>query len=175
MSLAESTRIRLLSECLQKTVPNTNLPAPGLQCPPQPPLVVQQGTTQNCLSHTLGIATVCPITYAQPNLIIPCIIPDSAPSIPPFPEATEGPQGPAATTVTRKFSRIPGIDVICKPVTGASRAGSLRTSQIRATINAQTNNNRYPLTVLPVVPYPQFIPRASGPQPGVPIAPLCTP
>lgn len=173
MSLSESTRIQILSECLrQANVVGQTAP---VVCPPQQPLIIQQNTTQSSLNHTLAVAVQCPITYTQPNSLIACRIPDSAPSIPPFSEATEGAQGPAVSSVSRKFSRIRGIDAICKPVTGASRAASLRTSQIRASIEAQTNRNRYPLTVLPDIPYPQYIPRASGPQPGVPIAPLCVP
>ena len=171
--MAESTRIRHLKDCIvEASILHTgSYETEDCRCP-----AAKQATTvpdvsaPDSLSHTLYRAIAAPVTFAQPNALVGAQA-VFAPPIPPFVGATEPPQGPGVAFVSRQFTRIRGIDAISKPVTGASKAGSTRTSAIRSAIQAQTNANRYPLTVLPEVPYPQTLPRPSGPQPGVPIAP----
>ena len=173
---AESTRIRLLREQIQQTVLITEVahkPAP-LQCPPLP--TVPDVIVPNQRSYILAKAIQCPTTFTQPNA--PCgAQPVYTPAIPYLPDATEGPQGPGVAEVQRQFLRIRGIDVISKPL--KTIPASSRTARIRTGIQVATTSSRYPLTDIPIVPYPQFIPRVGGTAgvAGVPRAPaiVCVP
>lgn len=171
-----SARIRRIRDCVEKSV-LINRPHPIFDiCPPaqqslQNP-VVQLPTTLNSKAHTLAKAIACPLIFTQPNTMIgknpTCLL-----TLPPFDGATEPPQGPGVTEVVRQFTRIRGIEEICKPITGALRSSSSRTSQLRTSIQAQTNNSRYPLTVIPLIPYPDMPAWRTKPEPGVPVARIC--
>ena len=177
---AESTRTRLLQDCIQEAnQATTTINTSGCNCPVIDSPVVQDGTTPNQLTYILDRAVSCPILYNTPVSNYGCQ-PSYAEPIPP-PTASliigldpgtgpEPPQGPAVANVYRKFPRIGGIDQISKPLVG--RAGSDRTAQIRAGIVSQ-NQTRYVQTVLPLVPYPPCppSPQAGVPQAGVPVAP----
>jgi hypothetical protein len=181
---AESTRTRLLQECIQEVnVANQALGAintSGCNCPVLASPLVQLPTAPDQLSHTLDIAVACPILYNTPVTSYGCQPTYAAPIPPPtildVGTVPEPPQGPAVANVYRKFTRISGIDQISKPRVG--RAGSDRTAQIRAGI-ISGSLTRYVQTVLPLVAYPPCppSPQAGVPQAGVPIAPssACNP
>lgn len=174
----ESTeaRIRRIRKCVENAVlirwpsPNVDICPPPQHLLPNP--IVQLPTTLNSRSHTLAKAIASPLRFTQPNVIIgkspTCLEP-----LPPFADATEPPQGPGVREVVRQFTNIRGIEDISKPATGALRSSSSRTSQLRTSINAQTNNSRYPLTVIPLIPYPDMPAWRTKPEPGVPIARIC--
>lgn len=172
----ESTdaRLRRIRECVERAV-LIKKPRPVVDiCPSQGPNpVVQLPTTLNSRSHTLAKAIAAPLTFTQPNAMLGrgsiCLLDP----LPPFAGATESPQGPGVTTVSRKFANIRGIDAISKPATGALRPSSSYTAQLRTKINAQSNNNRYPQTVIPLIPYPDVPEWRKKPQPSVPIARIC--
>lgn len=150
--------------------PNVDICPPSHHALPNP--VVQMPTTLNSRSHTLAKAIACPLRFTQPNVMVGkgphCLL-----AQPPFAGATEPPQGPGVTEVVRQFTNIRGIDAISKPATGALRSSSSRTSQLRDSINAQTNNTRYPLTDIPIIPYPDLPAWRTKPEPGVPVARRC--
>jgi hypothetical protein len=168
---SESTRIRLLRECLvQTTVKEAAARAqaqkpPGCECVVLTPPTIQPPTAPDQLSYVLEKAIVCSTLYksqetingAQPVYTTP-IPPLTGPGV-------EPPQGPAVDLVQRQFQRIRGIEQISKPLVG--RSSNDRTAALRASIEA-AEMTRYSQTVIPVIPYPPCVPRRSGPQPGVP-------
>jgi hypothetical protein len=167
---AESTRIRLLRECIvRSSLDHTPKRYLNCDCPTIEQPKNQEGTTPDQLSYVLDKAIKCPIRYTNPNSYPGCQPTYTVP-IPYLTEpGTEPPQGPAVQKVFRKFEKIRGIDQICRPLT--TQASSARTSRIRANILAQSDT-RYVQTVIPLVPYPPCPAPRVGPQPGVPIAPM---
>ena len=164
---AESTRIRLLRECIvRSSLKHDAKIYPGCECPTVAQPKVQEGTTQDQLSYVIDKAIACPIVYSNPNSYPGCQPTYTVP-IPPL--NLHDVQGPAAQKVYRKFEKIRGIDQICRPL--VTQAASTRTARIRANIIA-ASNTRYVQTVIPVVPYPPCPPPRVGPQAGVPIAPM---
>ena len=169
---AESTRTRLLRECIERVeIAETAaaLPSPSV-CACTPPVPLQ--TTPNERSFILDRAVACPLTFTNPNASVGCQPVYTTPIPPLTGPGTEPPQGPAVYSVSRKMPRIRGIEEICKPL--GNRAASGRTASLRANIISATQT-RYVQTVIPIVPYPPCLP--PSPQPGVPIAPLspCNP
>ena len=135
-------------------------------CPNIAQPTVQIPTVPNQLSHILDVAVNCPLLFVTPTATYGCQPVYTEPIAPLQGVGVEKPQGPAVTSVYRKFQRIGGIDQISKPLVG--RAGSDRTARLRAGIISQSQT-RYVQTVLPLIPYPPCLP--PPPQPGVPIAP----
>ena len=166
---SESTRIRLLKQCIIQTNINRAGSAPIIDCPVLHQPLVQDQTTPDQLSYLLAKTVNCPILFVTPITIYDCQQEYTVP-IPAFPGGEV--QGPAVAAVLRKFSRISGIDQISKPL--ATIASSDRTARIRAAIESETDT-RFIQTDIPIVPYPACLP--PSPQPGVPIAPIsgCNP
>jgi len=164
---AESTRIRLLQECIVATnVEREDSIQTACKCPQQTPPLIQFPTTPNQLTHILDVAVACPILYVTPFATAGCQPVYTEPIPPLTGPDVEPPQGPAVMDVYRKFPRIGGIDQISKPLVG--RSSSDRTARLRAGIVSRSQT-RYVQTVIPRVPYPPCPP--NPPQPGVPIAP----
>lgn len=164
---AESTRTRLLQECIElANVVHEPVSPDCITCPKIAQPLVQIPTAPNQLSHILDVAVNCPLLFTTPTATYGCqpVYTEPIPHLEGV--GVEKPQGPAVTTVYRKFQRIGGIDQISKPLVG--RAGSDRTARLRAGIISQSQT-RYVQTVLPLIPYPPCLP--PSPQPGVPIAP----
>jgi hypothetical protein len=165
---AESTRIRLLRQGIVQSNIDANSvydPTPARDCIILAQPTIQVSTTPNQLSFTLDKAIACPILYKAQNTFNGCQPVFTTPIPPMTGPGVEPPQGPSVTDVYRRFERIRGIEQISKPVVG--RAGSDHTAALRTSIES-ASITRYSQTVIPVIPYPPYIPRPSGPQPGVP-------
>lgn len=165
MGEAESTRVRILERNIRdqfysQVAANQPTVAP---CPVYTQSPLQMPTVPNQLSHTLDKAIACSITYTNPPSLYDCQSATSkVPVVPPL--GAEPLKGPAVSVVQRKFSRIGGIDEICRfPL---SRSSSGHTARIRTGIESQ-NTTRYALTVIPRIPYPPYLPPA--PNTGVPL------
>jgi hypothetical protein len=167
---AESTRIRLLREAVvASNIADISRRKPAEIICPDISDTVTEKTTMNQHTYILQKAILCPIMYSQADALCGSNTqPVYTPQIPYLPTATEGPQGPGVPVVERQFDRISGIDVICKPI--PKRASSSRTAQIRVGLETAASTTRYGQTVLPLIPYPEYIPTPSGPQAGVPEA-----
>ena len=162
---AESSRIRLLREgVVAANISNRKKPTEIICTVPE---IIPERTTMNQHTYILQKAILCPIVYSQATTLCGSQ-PVYTPQIPYLPTATEGPQGPGVPVVERQFDRISGIDVICKPI--PNRSSSSRTAQIRVGLETAASTTRYGQTVLPIIPYPEYIPTPSGPQAGVPEA-----
>jgi hypothetical protein len=166
---AESTRTRLLAECIiQANAVNiaSRIATNNCNCPVIPQPKNQLPTSLSEHNYTLNKAVACPVLYNTPFATFGCQPVYTAP-IPYLDEpGTEPPQGPAVTNVYRQFPRIGGIEQISKPLVG--RSCNDRTARLKAGILA-ASDTRYVQSVLPIVPYPPC------PQPpsrsGIPIAP----
>jgi hypothetical protein len=152
--------------CVTVDISQCSYVYPGCACPKIAQPTVQIPTVPNQLSHILDVAVNCPLLFVTPTATYGCQPVYTEPIAPLQGVGVEKPQGPAVTSVYRKFQRIGGIDQISKPLVG--RAGSDRTARLRAGIISQSQT-RYVQTVLPLIPYPPCLP--PSPQPGVPIAP----
>lgn len=174
MGEAESTRIRIL----QKNINDAFIAGVAASqpikaaCPTYTEPLVQIPTAPDQTSYILNKAIACPLTYVNPPDTYGCqeVYTSASPSVPP--PGAEPLQGPAFTTVRRQFSRIGGIDQICRFPTDRSSSG--RTARLRAGIESNSQT-RYSLTVIPRIAYPPYVPPA--PNTGVPIAPnsACNP
>ena len=168
MGEAESTRVRILQHAIiDRFYAQVAASQPKARpCPIYTQPIVQNPTAPNQLTHTLNKATACPTSYTNPPSVFECqpVYTKQSPTTPP--PGAEPLQGPAIPVVSRKFSRIGGIDQICRfPI---DRSSSGRTAKLRTGIEVR-NPTRYPLSVIPRIQYPAYIPPA--PNTGVPIAP----
>jgi hypothetical protein len=147
----------------------TYIVIPGCDCPTLP---VNNKEVSDSFTHTLNLAICQPIKFTNPVASPGCAPVYTEPTqYLTEAEGAEPPQGPAVTTVSRRYTRINGIDEICKPI--PKRYASSRTALIRAQIEA-ASDTRYAATVLPVVEYPFPCP-VYGNQSGIPKASLCQP
>jgi hypothetical protein len=169
---SESTRIRLLRECIiqaniqeRAAIHNAEQP-PGCNCVVLTPPTIQPPTAPNQLSYTLEKAIACPILFKAQETANGCQPVYTTPIPPMMGPGVEPPQGPGVDAVYRQFQRINSIDQISKPLVG--RSSNDRTAALRASIEA-ASQTRYSQTVIPIIPYPPCIPSRSGPQPGVPV------
>jgi hypothetical protein len=167
MGEAESTRIRILQKNINDAFVAqvaANQPVKAA-CPVYSAPILQTGTTPDQTSYTLNKAIVCPLTYENPPNPYACqpVYTSQSPSEPP--PGAEPLQGPAIPIVRRKFSRIGGIDTICRVPLDRSSSG--RTARLRTGIES-SSQFRYVQTVIPRIPYPPYIPPA--PNTGVPQA-----
>ena len=166
---AESTRTRLLAECIiQANAENiaSRIATNDCNCPviPQPP--IQLPTSRSELSYTLDKAVACPILYFTPFATSGCQPVYTAPIPYLIEPGTEPPQGPAVQSVYRSFPRIGGIEQISKPLVG--RSCNDRTARLKAGI-LSASNTRYIQSVIPIVPYPPCpLPPSNA---GIPVAP----
>jgi len=156
-----ATRVAHESKCYTYVV------IPGCDCPKLP---VNNKEVSDSFTHTLNLAICQPIKFTNPVASAGCAPIYTEPTqYLTEAEGAEPPQGPAVTTVSRKYTRINGIDEICKPI--PKRYASSRTALIRAQIEA-ASDTRYAATVLPVATYPFPCPMY-GNQSGIPKASLC--
>ena len=182
---AESTRIRLLKQCVERVNVEREASSQTCQtcqtCPKIPAPLVQEPTAPDQLSYILDVAVRCPVLYVTPVTTYGCQPVLTSP-IPPLQTGdiiidgkvafVDPPQGPAVSNVYRKFPRIRGIDVISKPLIG--RSSSDRTARLQAGL-VSASQTQFVQTVIPIVAYPPCLP--TPPQPGVPVAPItpCNP
>ena len=158
-----ATRVVFETKCY------TYIVIPGCDCPTLP---VNNKEVSDSFTHTLNLAICQPIKFTNPVASAGCAPIYTEPTqYLTEAEGAEPPQGPAVTTVSRKYTRINGIDEICKPI--PKRYASSRTALIRANIEA-ASDTRYAATMLPVVTYPFPCP-VYGNQTGIPTASLCQP
>lgn len=167
MGEAESTRIRILQKNINDVFVAgvaANQPIKR-ECPTYTAPLVQIPTAPDQKSYVLRKAIACPLTYVNPPDNYGCqqVYTSASPRVPP--PGAEPLQGPAFTTANRQFSRIGGIDQICRFPTNRSSSG--RTARLRTGIES-LNQTRYSQTVIPRIAYPAYVPPA--PNTGVPIA-----
>ena len=143
---------------------------PGCDCPKVPKDSINPPA--DSFTRTLNLAICRPITYVNPASPSVCSPVYTSPTnYLTEAQGAEPPQGPAVTTVSRKYQNINGIDEICRPI--PKRYASSRTALIRTSIEA-ASATLYAATVLPVVSYPFPCP-VYGNQAGIPKASLCRP
>ena len=143
---------------------------PGCDCPTVPVNSILPSVSG--LTRTLQIAVCDPQIFTNTTAVDDCAPVYTPPTkfLTPA-QGAEPPQGPAVSTVVRKYTTISGIDQICKPIPG--RFSSSWTARLRSSIQSATDT-RYVNTVLPVVTYPFPCP-VYGNQAGNPVASLCRP